>query len=207
MEVILAEDYPSLGYVGDKVNVKKGFARNYLIPRGIALESGSVKARVLAHLVQGINAKKNKKKKEAEELSSKLATIQLDFTLKAVQGGKSFGSITSKEIEAALSDKGYKIDRKLIKILEPLKSSGNHKVPVKLHSEVTAYVSTEIVVERPVVKAESKETKRGRGRSAKSEVSADESVVSAEGTEEAVAPKKRSSRKSAKATDVAPEQE
>lgn len=140
MEVILQEDYPSLGYVGDRVQVRPGFARNFLIPRGIAVEGRSANARTLNHKLQIINAKKLKKKAEAEVLAKRIEGLRFDFILKMGDQGKSYGSVTSKEIEAHLKDAGFEIDRKQVRLLEPLKTTGEHKVAIKLHSEVSASI-------------------------------------------------------------------
>lgn len=148
MEVILQEDYPSLGYVGDRVQVRPGFARNFLIPRGIAVEGRSANARALNHKLQIINAKKLKMKAEAETLAKRIEGLRFEFILKMGEQGKSYGSVTSKEIESHLKDAGFEIDRKQVRLLEPLKTSGEHKVLIKLHSEVSAPILVVIQSEK-----------------------------------------------------------
>lgn len=140
MDIILIEDYPSLGYVGDKVSVKRGYARNLLIPRGVAIEANSRNAKVLTHQLQMVGARRQKRKAEAEVIATKMGKEELSFQVRVSEGGRSFGSVTTKEIEAALKEKGYAVDRKQIKLVDQLKSVGSHTVQVKLHSEVVVTI-------------------------------------------------------------------
>lgn len=148
MEVILREDYPSLGHIGDKVSVKSGYFRNYLAPKGIAVEAQSANAKRLAHVISGIMAKRAKKKSEAEEFAKTLKETKLEFILKLGAGGKSFGSITSREIEAAFKKEKIEINRKQIRLPEPIKSVGTHTVDIKVHAEVMAPVTITVVAEK-----------------------------------------------------------
>ena len=102
MEVILREDYISLGYIGDTVRVRRGFARNFLIPRGIAVEATSGNERQVKHKLSAIVAKRIKKKAEAEAYGKVLSQVTVEFTLKVGAKGKSFGSVTSRDVEASL---------------------------------------------------------------------------------------------------------
>lgn len=149
MEVILQENFPSLGYVGDKVSVKPGFARNYLIPRGVALELSGPNARLLAHRMAVINAKKAKLKAEAEAFCQKLTGVKLEFMLKTGDRGKSFGSVTTKEIFDELTKQGIEVNKKQVRLSDAIKKAGEYSVTIKLHAEVTASipvkVSTEVV--------------------------------------------------------------
>lgn len=163
MRVILREDYPSLGFVGDAVSVKGGYARNFLIPKGIALEVGSAKARQLAHILAGINAKKAKKKAESEALKERLEKLPLEFVLKLGEQGKSFGAVTAHDIELELQKQDILLDRKQIRLHEPIKSGGNFPVQVKLHSEVVATLAVKVNVETPVA-APKKEGEESRGK-------------------------------------------
>ncbi|MBN8548900.1 MAG: 50S ribosomal protein L9 [Deltaproteobacteria bacterium] len=173
MEVILQENYPSLGYVGDRVNVKGGFARNFLIPRGIAIEASSRNERVLKHRLQHVMAKRIRLKSEAEALGKQLAEAALEFTLKMGEAGKSFGSITSRDIETALKAKGFEIDRKQVRMTESLRKAGEFKVSVKLHAEVIIAVPVKVISEAPPVSAEGKEARKGRGRKKDAEAAAE----------------------------------
>jgi large subunit ribosomal protein L9 len=187
MEVILQENYPSLGYVGDRVSVKGGFARNFLIPRGIAVEASTHNERVLKHRMQHIMAKRIRLKSEAEALAQQLAGATLEFTLKMSDSGKSFGSVTTRDIEAALKAKGFAVDRKQIRVTDTFRKAGEYKIGVKLHAEVTASVPVKVTSEVTETKtADAKEARRGRGkRKAEGDAEATEAVAA--GTTEAAA--------------------
>ncbi len=184
MEVILREDYLPLGYVGDTVNVKRGFARNFLIPRGVAIESSSQNEKALKHKLSAIVAKRIKKKAEAEAFGSTLAQIIVEFTLKVGSGGKSFGAITARDVEGALKNLGYAVDRRQIRLLEVIKTPGAHKAEVKLHSEVTVPLQIKVMAAQIVAApAEGAEVK-GKGKRG-SKKKAEESVeAAAESSEE-----------------------
>ena len=184
MEVILREDYLPLGYVGDTVNVKRGFARNFLIPRGVAIESSSQNEKALKHKLSAIVAKRIKKKAEAEAFGSTLSQIIVEFTLKVGSGGKSFGAITARDVEGALKNLGYAVDRRQIRLLEVIKTPGAHKAEVKLHSEVTVPLQIKVMAAQIVAApAEGAEVK-GKGKRG-SKKKAEESVeAAAESSEE-----------------------
>lgn len=152
MEIILQENFPQLGYVGDRVKVRPGFARNYLIPKGIAVMASSRQGNLIKHRISIINLKKAKLKKVAEELAERLQPVVLEFTLKAGSGGKTFGSVTSRDIEAELLAKGFELDRKQVRLIEPLKSTGEHKVEIKLHSEVVTQIAVVVLADKTLVK-------------------------------------------------------
>ncbi len=192
MEVILKENFPSLGYVGDVVKVKSGYARNFLIPRGIASEASSNNARQLAHKMLGINARRAKLKGEAEELGKKLASVTLAYTLKAGEGGKIFGSVHAKDVEASLAAQGFEISKTQIKLSDSIKKAGDFSASIKLHSDVT--VTLPIKVTSDVVK-----TKAPRGEPKEAKEGDEEIKVAAEG-EEAPKPKKRAGKKKAAET-------
>lgn len=155
MKVLLKENYPKLGYVGDTIEVRPGYARNYLLPRGIAVEAGSRSAKQFAHVLSGVLVRRTKLKVEAETMASRMQSISLEFTLKVSDGGKSFGAITSRDIEAALKEKGYAVERRQIRLAEPLKNSGKFSVEVKLHAEVSAFVPVVIEAEKRAEKKDS----------------------------------------------------
>jgi large subunit ribosomal protein L9 len=149
MEVILREDFLTLGYVGDTVSVRRGFARNYLIPNGIAVEASSGNERQLKHKLSAIIAKRIKKKTEAEEFAKVLGQVTVELTLKVGTQGKSFGSITGKDIESKLKELGYNVDRRQIKLADPIRSAGSFEVEVKLHSEVSVGIQVKVEAEKP----------------------------------------------------------
>lgn len=167
MEIILQENFPSLGYVGDKVSVRGGYARNFLIPRGIAVESSKHSEKLLKHRMQHIMAKRLRMRSEAEALAKQLAEVSLEFTLRMSDGGKSFGSITTKDIEAMLVTKGHKIDRRQIKLTDTIRKTGDYKASVKLHPEVNAEITIKVSSEVQETKPSKTETKRAKAASGK----------------------------------------
>jgi large subunit ribosomal protein L9 len=175
MEVILKEDYISLGYIGDTVRVRRGFARNFLIPRGIAVEASTGNERQLKHKLSGIISKRIKKKAEAEAFAKVLGQITVELTLKVGAKGKSFGSVTSRDIESSLKALGYEVDRRQIRINETIKGPGAYTIDVKLHSEVVVPVNVKVIAAQPVVTAsaegqEERGKKKGRKKSASKDV-------------------------------------
>jgi large subunit ribosomal protein L9 len=184
MEVILREDYISLGYIGDTVKVRRGFARNYLIPRGLAVEASSENERALKHKLGAIMAKRIKKKAEADAFGKVLEQVTVEFTIKVGAKGKSFGSVTTRDIEASLKTLGYEVDRRQLRLAETIKGPGIYKVEVKLHSEVTVYVQVKVIAaQAPVVAGAEKPKKKGGRKAAASTEEGDESEV-AESEEE-----------------------
>jgi large subunit ribosomal protein L9 len=145
MEVILKEDFPQLGYVGDKIDVKRGYARNFLFPRGIAVEAHSKNAKLLKHKLSAVVAKKLKLQKIASEEAKKVEGLILEFKVPASKQGKIFGSITLKDIETSLKDKGVVVDRRQIKIPDSIKVLGEHAVSIKFHSEVFGKFTVRVV--------------------------------------------------------------
>lgn len=185
MEVILKEDYLSLGYVGDRIKVRGGFARNFLLPRGIAIEASARNTRVLNHQLAAILAKRMKRKAEAEEFGKVVSGIIVEFTLKVGEQGRSFGSVTARDIETALKSLGYTVDRKQIRIGDAIRAAGMHKVDVKLHAEVLVPLQVKVIAEKPPVVAssdEEKPAKRGKKRAPKNETA--EVEAAPEATEE-----------------------
>ena len=196
MEVILKENFPSLGYVGDVVRVRNGYARNFLIPRGVAFESTSHNAKLLKHLMAGVNVRRAKLKGEAEELGKKIAAISLAYTLKAGEGGKVFGSIQTKDIETSLLALGFQISRTQIKLNDAIKKAGEYTVSVKLHSEVIISVPVKVTSEAPKTRADSDAGAEKQKRRTKSKKGQEEG---ADGEAQVAAPDAESTPKSADA--------
>jgi len=159
MQIILREDYPSLGYVGDIVDVRPGYARNFLIPRGLASETNSRNARMLKHRMDQIRAKKLRFQKEAETKATQMQGMLLLFQLKIGEHGKSFGSVTTKDIHQELERLGHPFDKKQIKLAEPIKAGGEYKVSIQLHSEVV--VELPVKVEAELVASKAPSEKKG----------------------------------------------
>jgi large subunit ribosomal protein L9 len=145
MEVILREDVPNLGNVGDVVKVKPGFARNYLLPRGLAAVADKRNVHVLEHQKRVVADKRERDRRHAESEAQKLTSLRLTLKARAGEEGKLFGSVTNIDIERALGDAGFTVERRRIRLDEPIKSIGEHTVPIHLTTGVVAQVT--VVVE------------------------------------------------------------
>jgi large subunit ribosomal protein L9 len=146
MEIILMEDVPSVGKVGDLVRVSDGYARNYLLPRkkGVMATAASLQAVERAkHLSQH---REERSEQEARELAQRLAEVSCTVAKPAGEGGKLFGAVTSADIEKALYEQGIAVDRKKIVLAEPIKNVGAYTVSLKLHATVVAQLN--VVVEK-----------------------------------------------------------
>jgi large subunit ribosomal protein L9 len=140
MEVILREDVPHLGNIGDVVKVKPGYARNYLLPRGLATIADKRNLRALEHERRIVEDKRRRAVSAAEALSQKLAAARIVITARAGEEGKLFGSVTNIDIERALADQGLPVERRRIRLDEPIKTLGDHAVPISLAAGVTCEV-------------------------------------------------------------------
>jgi large subunit ribosomal protein L9 len=147
MEVILKDDVVNLGHRGDLVKVADGYARNFLLPRKLALQATSANKAVVEQMKNAAARRSATEKALAEALAVKLEPIVLDFTRKSGEAGHLFGSVTSADIAAALDAKGFEIDRRKIQLPEPLKTVGDHTVTIKLYREVAAHVKVNVLAE------------------------------------------------------------
>jgi large subunit ribosomal protein L9 len=138
MKVLLKEDVPKLGSVGDEVEVKDGYGRNFLIPTGKALLATPKNLKQFRHQKSIVDHKVQKLKGAAQEVADQLAKLSLSVQKKVGEQGKLFGSVTSQEIAELVSAQGVEIDRRKIQLGEPIKALGEFKIPVKLHPQVTA---------------------------------------------------------------------
>jgi len=138
MKVILKENIETLGRIGDIVKVAPGYARNYLIPKGFALEATTRNAKALEHAKRQMEYKKNKVLEQAKNFAEKIESSALSLVHNAGEGDKLFGSVTNMELAEVLKQRGIEIDRKKILLAEPIKHLGEYDVPVKIHPEVTA---------------------------------------------------------------------
>jgi len=145
MEVILREDVPDLGSVGDIVKVKPGFARNYLLPRGLAVVADKRNIRVLEHQKRVVADKRERDRKRAQGAAERLSNLRLIIKARAGEEGKLFGSVTNLDIERALAAQGFSVERRRIRLEEPIKSIGEHTVPIHLGVGVDAKVT--VIVE------------------------------------------------------------
>ena len=145
MEVILIKDVEYLGYANDIVNVKPGYANNYLIPQGFAKAATAAAKKVLAENLRQRAHKDAKILADAQALAEKIANLPLTFAVKAEEG-KIFGAITSTDIAEALLEKGVTVDRKNVTV-DAIKTVGEYEASVKLHREVKATVKLTVVAE------------------------------------------------------------
>ena len=145
MKVILTEDIPKLGKMGDLIQIKDGYARNYLIPKNLAVPANPQNIKALEHQKTLLKQKQNRIKREAEKLAQKIEKVSCTISKAAGEEDKLFGSVTSLDIEKSLKEEGIKIDRKKILLEEPIKTLGIYKVPIKLHPEVTANLKVWVV--------------------------------------------------------------
>ena len=149
MEIILTQDVKNLGYKNDIVNVKPGYARNFLIPQGMAILATESARKVLAENMRQQAYKQEKIKKEAEELAKVLEGLSLRIPAKAASTGKIYGSVNNVQIANAIKEaKGIEIDRKHILVDDDtIKEVGSYKAKVRLHKDVTVEISFEVFAE------------------------------------------------------------
>jgi large subunit ribosomal protein L9 len=147
IEVILREDVKTLGKAGEMVRVKPGYARNYLLPHGLAFEATEGNKKRIAAETRARGVRDAAEKTEAEAAAAKLYAVTLTIGGKAGEEGKLFGSVTAQDVADALGRAGHAIDRRRIELDHPIKSLGDHVVRVRLHSEVHAEVRVSVVAE------------------------------------------------------------
>jgi len=138
VKLILREDVVNLGEAGDVVDVKPGYARNYLLPRGMAVLATESNVKQLEHHKRVIADRLAKQMKDLEALRDRIQSQVLEFEAQAGTEGRLFGSVTSQHIAERLSEKGIDIDRRKIDLSDPIKEVGEHTVPVKLRRELIA---------------------------------------------------------------------
>jgi large subunit ribosomal protein L9 len=144
MKVILREDVYNLGNSGEVVSVKNGYARNFLLPRNLAMLASAANVAQLEHEKKVIELRQAKMKGVAQEQAKKFEALKLKITRKVGSEDKLYGSVTALDIAEALAASGNKIDRRLIHMTEPIRTLGEHKVELRLHSEVRANISVEV---------------------------------------------------------------
>ncbi len=148
MKVILQQEVPKIGALGEVVEVSDGYARNYLIPRGMAVMAHSRNVGQLRHTQGVAQAKKDRFQAEAEASAAKLDGVAVTIRRQAdEEGEKLFGSVTNRDIAEALAAEGIEVDRRAIELNEPIKSLGAHTVPIRLFADVRAEVKVYVVKE------------------------------------------------------------
>lgn len=140
MQIILQEDVDKLGNRGEVVTVAEGYARNFLLPRKMALEATAGNMKRLEKMRAAFAKKEAVERGDAQTLAGLLADVSLELTRKSGENDQLFGSVTSADISEALAQKGFTIDKRKITLAEPIKTIGEFEVPVRLHREINATV-------------------------------------------------------------------
>lgn len=145
IQVVLQQDVDKVGKSGDLVRVRPGFARNYLLPRQLAVPASTAAVRRIEHEKTVALSKADKAKKESRDIADRLKALPVKIAQKAGEDGRLFGSVTAKDIELAVKAHGLTIDRKRIELAEPIKNTGTYEIVVKLVADVTATLKVEVV--------------------------------------------------------------
>lgn len=145
MEVILREHIDKLGRRGEVVKVADGYARNYLLPRKLALPATEGNKRHVERERKIVDAREAKERQGAQELAAQIAALELAFPRRVGEGDTLYGSVTSADVAEALIARQFDIDKRKVQLHEPLKQLGEFKVPVKLHHDVVAEVTVKVV--------------------------------------------------------------
>jgi large subunit ribosomal protein L9 len=148
MEVILREDIEKLGHRGEVVKVAPGFARNFLLPKKLAVQATASNKKIVEQEREAYLRREAKAKGEAEDLGRMIASVVVTISQRAGEEGHLFGSVTAKDIADGLERQNYTIDRRKIQLEEPIKNTGEYKVPIRLHREVTAEITVNVVAEQ-----------------------------------------------------------
>lgn len=145
MEVILRQAVEKLGHPGDVVKVTPGYARNYLLPRGIAYEATPGNLKRIAQEKDRLEAAENGRRAAAQELAAQLEPISLTFSARVGDEGKLFGSVTAGDIAQQLETQGVHLEKRMIDLHEPIRALGIYKVPVKLHADVKTEIKVWVI--------------------------------------------------------------
>lgn len=148
MEVILREHVDNLGRRGDVVKVASGYARNYLLPRQLALAVNDANTRQIERERKNAEVRELEEKTQAEAFATRLGEAEISIARRVGEHDALYGSVTSADIAAALAAKGFDIDKRKITLAEPIKALGNVTVPVRIHRDVTAQVKVSVVAEK-----------------------------------------------------------
>jgi large subunit ribosomal protein L9 len=144
MKVILKENIETLGHIGDIVKVAPGYARNYLVPKGLVIEATTKNAKALEHAKRQMEYKKNKVLEQAKHFAARIEGLAFVISHQAGEEGKLFGSVTNMEIADRLKAEGIEVDRKKILLAEPIKHLGEFTVAIKVHPEVIANLKVNV---------------------------------------------------------------
>ncbi len=145
MEVILREAVEKLGHPGDIVKVSAGYARNFLLPRGIAYEATPGNKKRIAQEKASLEAAENARRATAEEFAAKIEPVSLTFAARVGEEGKLFGSVTTADIAAQLEAQGIHVEKRQIELHEPIKALGVYKVGIRLHADVKPEIKVWVI--------------------------------------------------------------
>ena len=144
MKLILTEDVPNLGSLGDTIDVKSGFGRNYLLPKGIALLATGRVSKELQHRIQHLNKLREGKIELAREQAEKLKTVKIEVVRRSGPGGRLFGSVTNRDLKELLKEKDFDVERRTIQLNSPIRNIGLHEFTVRVHSEVSVNMQIKV---------------------------------------------------------------
>jgi len=147
MEVILKEDITNLGKIGEVVRVRDGFARNYLLPRGLVLLANKKNLKVFEHQKKVVADQKQKIMRDAQTVGDQLSGVSLTIAMRSGEEGRLFGSVTNMQIEKALKAKGLSVDRRKIHLDEPIKNIGDYEIPIRLSADLTVPLKLSVIPE------------------------------------------------------------
>ncbi|MEO0796351.1 MAG: 50S ribosomal protein L9 [Verrucomicrobiota bacterium] len=148
--VLLLQPVESLGHEGDQVTVKAGYARNFLLPRNLALPVNRANQKYIQSLQARKEARLKQEREHAEQVLARLETVSIAIAVKTGEGGKMFGSVTSQDLVDRLKEDGIEVGRKQLNLHTPVKSLGKHTTKVKLHPEISYQLEWEVVSENPI---------------------------------------------------------
>lgn len=191
MKIILKEDVAKLGSLGDELDVKPGFARNYLIPQGKAVPVTRANIKQITHHRALLAKQRADAIEKAKMLAKKLEDAEIIFEMKSGESGKLFGSVTQKHIYEALEEKGIELDRRKLNLSNPIKTLGSHVINVRLHTEVAADLNVQVKPEKIVAEEPKAEGEEGEAvetdNAPKAEAAPETTEAPAETAEEAPA--------------------
>lgn len=147
MEIILREDVQHLGKAGEVVKVKDGYARNFLLPKGLAYPATEANKQKITYEAQRIAKQREAERTAAESEAGRLATVELTFTVKVGEEDRLYGSVTASDIQRRLEEQGIHVDKRKIELPEPLRSLGDFRVGVRIHPDVRPEIAVHVVKE------------------------------------------------------------
>ena len=144
MKIILTQDVENLGSLGDTIEVKPGYGRNYLIPQGVALLATGKASKELRHRLQHLEKLREGEIALALEQAEKLKVLKLEVTRKAGPGGRLFGSVTNRDLNILLKENDFELNRRAIQLNSPIRDTGTHDFSIRIHSEVAVYMQVQV---------------------------------------------------------------